>query len=119
MDCPKVWFFLIGVTLVLLHSACQQQLDETARQTMSKSHEKNRVLQVRILGVEGCANAPRAADLIEQEAAALGLHLDLQRVVVQTEEQAQQERFLGSPTVQIAGQDIDPRARGIESFTLT
>jgi len=86
---------------------------------MSKSNGESRVLQVRVLGVEGCANAPRAAELVEKEAASLGLHLDLQRVMVRSEEQAQQERFLGSPTVQIAGQDIDPRARRAESFTLT
>jgi len=86
---------------------------------MSKSNGESRVLQVRVLGVEGCANTPRAAELVEKEAAFLGLHLDLQRVMVRSEEQARQERFLGSPTVQIAGQDIDPQARRVESFTLT
>jgi hypothetical protein len=29
------------------------------------------------------------------------------------------ERFLGSPTVQIAGQDIEPRAREAERLSLT
>jgi hypothetical protein len=116
---PNVSYFLLGVTFVLLHSACQQQPEESARQPMSKSNGESRVLQVRVLGVEGCANALRAAELIEKEAAALGLPLDLQRVVVRTEEQARQEHFLGSPTVQIAGQDLEPRARGVESFTLS
>ena len=86
---------------------------------MPQGNQESQVLQVRVLGMEGCPNTPRAAELVQMEAAALGIPLALHRVVVRTEEEARQERFPGSPTVQVEGQDIEPGARGGETFSLT
>jgi hypothetical protein len=38
---------------------------------------------------------------------------------VRTEEEARRERFLGSPTVQVNGRDIEPQARGRKDFTFS
>jgi hypothetical protein len=45
--------------------------------------------------------------------------VNVETVMVSTEEQARELRFLGSPTVQIAGSDIEPSARDSLAFGLT
>jgi hypothetical protein len=55
---------------------------------------------------------------IKEVAAKLGVDIRVVEVVVTTDEQAQRHRFLGSPTVQIGGQDIDPKVRSRTSFGL-
>jgi hypothetical protein len=45
-----------------------------------------------------------------------GLSADLQVIEVRDQEQAEALQFLGSPTVQINGQDIDPAVRNSSTF---
>jgi hypothetical protein len=41
----------------------------------------------------------------------LGIELDLELIAVTDEDSARRLRFLGSPTVRVDGQDIEPAAR--------
>ena len=70
------------------------------------------VVQVRVLWTEGCANALPTVERIREVAEELGVPIDLTTVVVATREEAQALRFLGSPTVQLDGRDLEPAARG-------
>jgi hypothetical protein len=45
-----------------------------------------------------------------------GIEIDLKIVPVESQEQAQQWKFLGSPTVQVNGLDIEPSARSATAF---
>jgi hypothetical protein len=49
----------------------------------------------------------------------MGIPIELNQVQVTTQDQADKCRFLGSPTVQINGQDVDPAARGASAFGFT
>jgi hypothetical protein len=49
----------------------------------------------------------------------LGIPIELDEVLVATQEQADRLCFLGSPTVQVGGQDIDPAARTANAFGFT
>ena len=69
-------------------------------------------VQVRVLSSEGCANALPTVERIRQVAQDLGVPIELTTVVVTTREEAQALRFLGSPTVQLDGRDVEPAARG-------
>ena len=65
-------------------------------------------MRVRFLYYEECPShepaLERLRDLLREE----GISTDVEVVKVETEEQAQQLRFVGSPTILINGQDIDP-----------
>ena len=74
---------------------------------------------VKVLYLEGCPAAPSAVDLIRDVAAELGISVSLEQVLVENAEQAAALRFLGSPTVQLDGQDIEPEARDSLDFGLT
>ena len=77
------------------------------------------VLNVRILYTEGCANAPQTVQLVQDVAFQLRIPIDIRQVRVTAQAQADELSFLGSPTVQINGQDIDPSARAASDFGFT
>lgn len=81
--------------------------------------EKERAVQIRILGSEGCANTPPTVELVKNVAQNLNIPIHIETVMVGTQEQAQEMRFLGSPTVRIDGLDIEPSARDSLAFGLT
>ena len=77
-----------------------------------------RALAVELLFWEGCPSHPEALaqlrDILRTEA--IGSAVEL--VEVTSDEQAQRERFPGSPTIRIDGEDIVPPGDG-EPFSLT
>jgi len=77
------------------------------------------VLQVRILYTAGCANTPQTVQRVREVARAMDIPIQIDQVQVTTQEQANELHFLGSPTVQIDGLDIDPAARAIQTFGFT
>ena len=74
---------------------------------------------VKVLYMEGCPATPPAVDLIRDVAAELGISVSLEQVLVENAKQAAALRFLGSPTVQVDGHDIEPEARDSLDFGLT
>ena len=76
-------------------------------------------LDVRILYTEGCANTPQTIQRVQDVAQDMGVPIDVDQVLVTTQDQADELRFMGSPTVQIGGQDIDPVARKVNVFGFT
>lgn len=81
--------------------------------------ESAKALQIRVLYSEGCASTPPTIQLVKTVAQDLKIPVTIEIVSVVTQEQARQLRFLGSPTVQIGGIDIEPSARDSLSFGLT
>jgi hypothetical protein len=57
---------------------------------------------------------PRLRDLLASE----GIDAEVELRRVETPEDAERERFLGSPTVRIDGEDVDPRAKDRDDFGL-
>jgi hypothetical protein len=76
-------------------------------------------VRVQILYSEGCANSSPTLELVKNIANDLKIAVNIEMVMVGTQEQAQQFRFLGSPTVQIDGLDIEPSAIYSLAFGLT
>ena len=65
--------------------------------------------QVELLFWDGCPSHPQA--LADLRAAMAGLGLDPDAVVVRevdTDQRAEDDQFVGSPTIRIDGEDVDP-----------
>jgi hypothetical protein len=78
-----------------------------------------RAPSIELLWWEGCPSYPEAIAQLKQ--VLRDEHLDPDGFAmheVETDEQAQRERFPGSPTIRIDGEDIVPPGEG-EPFTLT
>jgi hypothetical protein len=66
-----------------------------------------------------CAATPGTVQLVESIARSMGISIALERLLVKTPEEAEALAFLGSPTVQVDGRDIEPEARTRNDFGLT
>jgi hypothetical protein len=76
-------------------------------------------VKIRILHMTECPAAPGTIRLVESVAREMGIAIAVEQVLVETPEQAQALAFLGSPTVQADGRDIEPDARSRSDFGLT
>lgn len=71
---------------------------------------------VRVLFFEGCPGHRPAVESVRRVAAELGLPVRVEEVEVRDPADAERLRFLGSPTVQVNGFDVEPAARGRTEF---
>lgn len=73
-------------------------------------------VEVNILYLPSCKFTPPTIALVSEVIEKLGADVKLQVIEVRDLEQAEALQFLGSPTVQINGQDIDPAMRNATNF---
>ena len=73
---------------------------------------------VDVLYIDGCPNVDAAGEHARLALAATGVSADLKLVRVDSEADAMRLRFLGSPTVRVNGQDVEPSAQGRQDFGL-
>ncbi|MCP4541024.1 MAG: hypothetical protein GY832_28140 [Chloroflexi bacterium] len=76
-------------------------------------------IDITVLYTEGCAATPATIELIRQVAEKKGVPFRLQKILVASPDQALQLEFLGSPTVQVNGLDIEPSARSSTAYGFT
>ncbi|MGZ4381028.1 MAG: DF family (seleno)protein [Gaiellaceae bacterium] len=70
-------------------------------------------MRIELLYWEGCPSHPEALALLEDVLAERGIDADVELRRVETDEEAQELRFPGSPTIRIDGRDVD--AAGADS----
>jgi hypothetical protein len=75
-------------------------------------------MTVELLWWEGCPSHPKALDELRRILREEGVAEEVTRVEIEDDEQARRERFPGSPTIRIDGEDIVPPGDG-EPFSLT
>jgi hypothetical protein len=73
---------------------------------------------VELLWWEGCPSHPEALVELERVLEEEGLRAEVELVEIESDEQAARQRFPGSPTIRIDGEDILPPGEG-EPFSLT
>lgn len=73
---------------------------------------------IEILYFDGCPNFPPTVDLTREVLGELGLMAELREVAVETPDDAEALRFIGSPSIRVDGLDIEPAAREQTDFAL-
>jgi hypothetical protein len=71
-------------------------------------------VEITFLYFEDCPSHEAALARLRQVMAEEGIQAEIEIVKVETDEQAQSRRFVGSPTILIDGQDIDPLPADIQ-----
>jgi hypothetical protein len=64
---------------------------------------------------DGCPNCEATRDLVEQTVRELHLEAEIETIRVHDADEARRYRFLGSPTVQVDGNDIEAGRDTIEA----
>ncbi len=65
-------------------------------------------MKVELLWWEGCPSYPEARRLLDEVLAEAAIETKVEMVEVRTQAEAEAFRFPGSPTIRIAGRDVDP-----------
>jgi hypothetical protein len=104
---------LLGLLFILVNPILGCSSDDFAQ------IKGNDIVKVKVVSLEKCSATDQTIALIKEVAAAIGLEINLEHVIVKTREEAVVQRHIGSPTVQINGRDIDPGAREIKQFGIT
>ena len=68
-------------------------------------------MNIQVFYFEGCPNHGPTVALVREVVANLDLNAHVEEIQVTTQADAERLRFLGSPTVQVNGIDIEPSAR--------
>ncbi len=76
-------------------------------------------MKVRIIHLEKCNATVATKQVLNKIAEEMGITVDIEDILIQTMDDAQKYRHIGSPTVQINGLDIDQTAREVTQFGLT
>ena len=74
------------------------------------------LMRVELVFFDGCPSHERLLPRLRTLAAEAGAELVLRRV--ETPEEAERDRFLGSPTVRVDGRDVDPGASARSDYGL-
>jgi hypothetical protein len=75
-------------------------------------------MTVELLWWEGCPSHPETLADIERILDEEGIPAEVKRVEIETDDQARRERFPGSPTIRVDGEDIFPPGE-VEPYSLT
>jgi hypothetical protein len=75
-------------------------------------------MTVELLWWDGCPSHPEALAELRRVLQEEGVEAEVSRVEITDDEQARRERFPGSPTIRIDGEDIVPPGEG-DPFSLT
>jgi hypothetical protein len=78
-----------------------------------------RTVDVRVFYTVDCAATAATVGLLNSVAAEMGIQIRSRTVLVASLAQANELKFLGSPTVQVNGVDIDPAARSNTNYGFT
>jgi hypothetical protein len=76
-------------------------------------------MNVDILFFEGCPNHEPALEFLHEVIADLGIDAVLNHVEVRTSDDVERLGFLGSPTIRVNGEDIEPERRGDTNFAMS
>ena len=74
---------------------------------------------VEILYFDGCPNHHPSIALVERLGRELGIKPELRLVNVPDQQTAERLRFLGSPTIRVAGVDVDPHTEQRTDYALS
>lgn len=73
-------------------------------------------MRVEVLYFDGCPNHEALLPHLRELLVAAGIDDDVELVRIDDADEAERERFLGSPTVRVDGADVDPTAGGRTDF---
>jgi hypothetical protein len=69
-------------------------------------------MRVEVLWWEGCPSTPEAIEDLKRVLGEEGVDAEVRLIEVESDEQAERERFPGSPTIRVDGEDAVPAGYG-------
>jgi len=93
-------------------------MDARLRAAWLNPVKKPGCVRIELLRFEDCPNSAPALERIQTVLQSEGIDATVVAIEVDTPDEAQRLRFLGSPSIRVNGVDIEPEARGRTDFGL-
>lgn len=74
-------------------------------------------MEIELLYIKNCAHYKKALGLIHDSVTALGLKTRVREIEIKTEEDVKKHSFLGSPTIRINNEDLEPVSANSSGIT--
>ncbi len=74
-------------------------------------------MEIKLLYFDGCPSHEKASELLDEVLRERNLDVGVEKVNVTSEEMAVDEKFLGSPSIKINGEDVDPVAKESTAYS--
>jgi hypothetical protein len=74
--------------------------------------------KIEIIVSPGCAHVDEAVSVVKNTLTELKLDADVTEIQVDSEEEARELKFLGSPSIRVNGRDIEPDAEERQDYGL-
>jgi len=78
---------------------------------------KSKINSITLLYFDGCPSWKTALENVREVLDALGLDVEIELILIESNEQAQKQKFLGSPSICVNGEDLWPEDR--QSYTMS
>ncbi|MCL6471696.1 MAG: DUF2703 domain-containing protein [Firmicutes bacterium] len=75
-------------------------------------------MKIELLYFSGCPTFKNAEEVLAEVMKELGIDEPIEKIDVQSQEEAVERKFLGSPTIRINGLDVDRNARTATDYAL-
>jgi hypothetical protein len=76
-------------------------------------------MKIEVLYFEGCPNHVPAMEILREALNSLGCQDEIHQIEIHTQAEAEENGFVGSPSIRINGSDIEPWARTTKEFGLS
>ncbi len=73
-------------------------------------------LNIRLMHVPGCHSWKDALDVLEEAMVEAGIKSTISINIIETDEEAAQFKFVGSPSIHINGEDVDALSKKITQY---
>ncbi len=90
-----------------------------SRRGISDTVQAERRPKITVLFFQGCPNHRPTVEMVRAIVSELGLDAEIEEVEVTSPSDVERLRFLGSPTVQVDGVDIEPAARNRTHYAMS
>lgn len=75
--------------------------------------------KIKLIHTEDCHAYHQALDEIEKALKEKELPVQFEVILITCEEEAKEYKFFGSPTIQVNGEDVDPKAKMVTKFSMS
>ena len=76
-------------------------------------------MKIELLYFTGCPHHRATRELIDTTLSELGLDAEVEEIDVRGQQEAERQRFLGSPSIRVDGADIEPGADSLTEYALS
>jgi hypothetical protein len=101
-------FIILAVCTALSYERTKPSQEETK---VMVAIPKKKIVEVKVLYTERCVNTPPTISLIGKTAKEDNVPIQLTKMLISSQQEANEHHLHGSPTVMINGFDLDPAMR--------